>query len=94
MNIGSNNQSIQKTCSFTVDVADTCIKDTFVLRVTFVNVISMRATFFSPFFVGVAGNLSKVTARLQTLVLLFFLGLKAKDVIPSQKRSTSKTGFV
>lgn len=32
MNIGSNNQSIERTRSFTVDIADTYIKDTFALR--------------------------------------------------------------
>lgn len=47
MHLGNSNQSIEKTLSFRVGVAYTCIKDAFALMIKLVNVISMIITFFS-----------------------------------------------
>ena len=64
--------------SFTIGILYTCMKDTFALQLKLVSIINMGASLFSPFFVGVAGNLFNITARLQTLILVFLLGIKAK----------------
>jgi len=48
----------------------------------------MRTTFFSPVSVGVAGNLSKATTRLQEHSVL--VEIKSKGCVPSQVRGKIK----
>lgn len=92
MNLGSCNQSIERTFSFTVGVAYTCIKATFALRIQSVNIVSIRATLFSPLFAGVPGELSKLTPRLLRFSAL--IGSQSKGCVPSQERGSNKAGVI
>ena len=83
MNLGSCNQSTERTFSFTVGVAYTCIKATLALRIQSVNIVSIRPP-SSHLFLQV-WQVSSQSLLPGCFVFLLLLGVRAKAVSHHRK---------